>query len=123
VAGLTATWLRDNKPLQDKLADRVKIMAKENHFTLELQNCMAEDSGQYTCRLTGPAGENITCSAHLEVHKRKSLIYALYFAGSMTVVPRQGFDTSPLWRRFISQRPEAPIVMRRSHFISGSATQ
>ena len=68
LTGLSATWLRDNKPLDDKLADRVKITAKENHFTLELQNCMAEDAGQYTCRVTGNKGENVTCSAHLEVH-------------------------------------------------------
>ena len=28
ISGLTATWLKENKPLDDKLADRVKIVAK-----------------------------------------------------------------------------------------------
>ena len=71
IAGLSATWLKDNKPLDDKLADRVKIVAKENHFTLELQNASPADSGQYTVRLSGNDGQNVACSAHLEVHKRK----------------------------------------------------
>ncbi len=50
---------------------RLKLVAKENHFTLELQNCMAEDSGQYSCRVTGGDKGTITCSAHLEVHECK----------------------------------------------------
>jgi len=67
-AGVTATWLRDNKPLDDKLADRVKIQSKDNLFTLELSNCTTADSGQYTCRVTASGGETATCSANLEVH-------------------------------------------------------
>lgn len=69
VKNLTATWLKDNKPLEDKLADRIKILAQENHFTLELQNVMVEDSGHYTCRVSGADGNTITCSAQLEVHE------------------------------------------------------
>ncbi len=71
LSGLTASWLRDNKPLDDKLADRIKVLAKENHFTLELQNCAQADSGQYTCRVTDGKGGTVTSSAHLEVHSRK----------------------------------------------------
>jgi len=67
-AGVTATWLRDNKPLDDKLADRVKISSKGNLFTLVLMSCRPEDSGQYTCRVTASGGETATCSANLEVH-------------------------------------------------------
>eukprot|EP00094_Tigriopus_californicus_P003329 TCALIF_03202-PA protein Name:"Similar to unc-89 Muscle M-line assembly protein unc-89 (Caenorhabditis elegans)" AED:0.27 eAED:0.27 QI:0/0.83/0.76/0.92/0.91/0.88/25/216/2842 len=69
IPGLTATWLKDNKPLDDKIADRVKVMAKENHFTLEVNGSDPEDSGQYTCRVSSPNGDTITCSGHLEVHK------------------------------------------------------
>lgn len=67
--GLTASWLKDNKPLGDSMADKVKIVAKENVFTLELTSVQDSDSGQYTCRLTNAAGEAATCSAQLEVHQ------------------------------------------------------
>jgi len=67
-AGVTATWLKDNKPLDDKLADRVKVTSKDNLFSLELLNCTTADSGQYTCRVTASGGETATCSANLEVH-------------------------------------------------------
>jgi len=66
--GVTATWLRDNKPLDDAMADRVKISSKGNQFTLVLMSCRPEDSGQYTCRVTANGGETATCSANLEVH-------------------------------------------------------
>jgi len=67
-AGVTATWLKDNKPLDDKLADRVKITSKDALFSLELSNCSPADSGNYTCRITAQGGETATCSANLEVH-------------------------------------------------------
>jgi hypothetical protein len=69
--GLSATWLKDNKPLDGSVADRAKIVAKENHFTLELAKTVSGDSGQYTCRVTSPSGEAATCSAQLEVHECK----------------------------------------------------
>ena len=51
-----------------------QIVAKENHFTLEMPACSAEDSGQYTCRVSDAAGTaNVTCSAQLEVHQRESI--------------------------------------------------
>ena len=37
-------------------------------FSLELSNCTAADSGQYTCRVTASGGETATCSANLEIH-------------------------------------------------------
>ena len=69
--GLTATWMKDNKPLDGSVADRAKIVAKENHFTLELTKTSSADSGQYTCRVTNPNNEAATCSAQLEVHQCK----------------------------------------------------
>ena len=74
VKGCTASWLKDNKPLDGKMADRAKVTAKENVFTLELSNAQAGDSGQYTCRVTDGNQVTITCSAHLEVHKCKFTI-------------------------------------------------
>ena len=71
LTGLTATWMKDNKPIGDAMADRVKITAKDNVFTLEVSSVKVEDKGQYTCRVTNAGGEVATCSAQLEVHQRK----------------------------------------------------
>jgi hypothetical protein len=46
---------RDSAPLDDKLADRVKITSKGNLFTLSLTGCQPGDSGQYTCRSIIPS--------------------------------------------------------------------
>ena len=62
---------RDNKPLDDKLADKVKVTSKGNTFTLTVQSCTPAESGQYTCRVTAQGGESATCSANLEVHNCK----------------------------------------------------
>ena len=70
-AGVTATWLKDNKPLDDSLADRVKITSKDALFSLEISSCAPADSGLYTCRVTAQGGETATCSANLEVHNCK----------------------------------------------------
>jgi len=69
--GLSATWLKDNKPIGDEVADRVKIVAKENVFTLSFDKAQAGDKGTYACRVTNANGEATTCSAQLEVHTRK----------------------------------------------------
>jgi hypothetical protein len=83
IPGLTATWLRDNKPLGDAAADRFKVVAKENVFKLEISSCKDEDKGQYTCRVTNAGGEVATCSAQLEVHQRKSLKKLLLESGDV----------------------------------------
>merc|ERR1711973_741592 len=67
--GLTASWLKDNKPISDNMADRAKITAKENVFTLSIEKVAGADSGQYTCRVTNANNETCTCSAQLEVHQ------------------------------------------------------
>ena len=56
------------------MADKAKITAKENVFTLELSGIQDGDSGQYTCRVADGNQVTITCSAQLNVHKRKGLI-------------------------------------------------
>ena len=69
--GCTASWLKDNKPLGGAMADKAKITAKENVFTLEMSGVQKGDSGTYSCRVTDQNQVTITCSANLEVHSRK----------------------------------------------------
>uniref|UniRef100_A0A182T0F4 Ig-like domain-containing protein n=1 Tax=Anopheles maculatus TaxID=74869 RepID=A0A182T0F4_9DIPT len=60
-------WLKDNKPLDDRLADRV--ITKENDdlsYTLEIQHCREQDSGIYTARAINGT-ENASCTAQLIV--------------------------------------------------------
>ena len=59
------------------MADKAKITAKENVFSLELSGVQSGDSGQYSCRVTDGNQVTITCSANLEVHGRKFKIYLL----------------------------------------------
>ena len=77
--GLSATWLKDNKPIGEELAARVKIVAKENVFTLSFDKAQAGDKGTYACRVTNANGEATTCSAQLEVHTRKWSIHFFKF--------------------------------------------
>ncbi|XP_061508158.1 obscurin isoform X8 [Anopheles gambiae] len=60
-------WLKDNKPLDDRLADRV--ITKENDdltYSLEIQHCREQDSGIYTARAINGT-ENASCTAQLIV--------------------------------------------------------
>lgn len=66
-------WLKNNKPLDDSLADRIKKKENGNHtFTLEIQHCLETDSGLYTARAIHGL-ESSTCTAHLQVEKRKQM--------------------------------------------------
>ncbi|XP_054736972.1 obscurin isoform X2 [Anastrepha obliqua] len=61
------TWLKDNKPLEDKLADRViQTEATMNSYRLDIKNCSESDSGTYTAKATSGI-ESTTCSAQLAV--------------------------------------------------------
>lgn len=65
------TWLKDNKPLEDRMADRVrKTEVSDHHHRLEILNCTEVDSGLYTARANN-GSESSTCSAQLVVEKRK----------------------------------------------------
>lgn len=65
------TWMKENKPLEDPLADRLRFTeGANNSYKLEIINCIETDSGIYTARATN-GFENATCSAHLIVEKRK----------------------------------------------------
>ena len=67
--------MKDNKALDDALADRLKITSKDALFSLEISNCCPGDSGQYTCRVTAAGGETATCSANLEVNNSVVVLF------------------------------------------------
>ena len=72
--GISATWMKDNKFIGDLMADRAKIVSKDNVFSLEIDNVNTGDKGNYTCRITNTNGEAAACSAQLEVHQCKHYI-------------------------------------------------
>ncbi|XP_020716206.1 obscurin isoform X3 [Ceratitis capitata] len=60
-------WLKDNNPLDDRLADRViQTEATMNSYRLDIKNCSESDSGTYTAKATSGV-ENTSCSAQLAV--------------------------------------------------------
>ncbi|KZC06585.1 Muscle M-line assembly protein unc-89 [Dufourea novaeangliae] len=61
-------WLKDNKPLEDRLADRVTASATGKTFKLTLQNVLESDSGIYIARAMNSEGQS-TCTAQLVVQK------------------------------------------------------
>ncbi|XP_026836119.1 obscurin isoform X2 [Drosophila erecta] len=61
------TWLKDNKPLEDRLADRItQTAAPMNSYRLDIKNCSDTDAGTYTIRAQS-ASETTTVSAQLAV--------------------------------------------------------
>ncbi|XP_011689401.1 PREDICTED: muscle M-line assembly protein unc-89 isoform X5 [Wasmannia auropunctata] len=61
-------WLKDNKPMEDKLADRVTTTITDNMCKLEIQNVHESDSGIYIARALNANGE-ATCTAQLVVQQ------------------------------------------------------
>lgn len=71
VEGVTnLTWLKDNRPLSDKLADRITITQENNVYRLEIKNVCETDSGTYTARAENDQGVSYS-TAHLIVEKCK----------------------------------------------------
>ncbi|XP_014257942.1 obscurin isoform X8 [Cimex lectularius] len=62
-------WLKDNRPLSDRLADRVTQMSVGNVHRLEILNVIESDAGVYTAHATTKSGQVSTCTANLVVHK------------------------------------------------------
>lgn len=76
------TWLKDNKPLRDKLADRVvRSSSDDGTHKLELQNVTEADSGTYTAWAQTDSGY-ATCTAQLVVGKS---MHDLSFNGIHTI--------------------------------------
>ncbi|CAL7949959.1 unnamed protein product [Xylocopa violacea] len=65
-ASTRVQWLKDNKPLDDRLADRVTASATGKTFRLQLQNVLESDSGIYIARAMNSEGQS-TCTAQLIV--------------------------------------------------------
>ncbi|CAK9822500.1 Unc-89 [Anthophora retusa] len=61
-------WLKDNKPLEDRLADRITASATGKTFKLHIQNVLESDSGIYIARAMNNDGQ-ATCTAQLVVQK------------------------------------------------------
>ncbi|XP_023945008.2 obscurin isoform X6 [Bicyclus anynana] len=79
------TWLKDNKPFNDRLMDRVNMIEKNGTYRLQVMHCREDDSGTYTAIAENVKG-NAHCTAHLDVHeltpeerKRKTALNAPYF--------------------------------------------
>lgn len=60
------TWLRNNKPLDDRFADRIQTVSKGRKHSLQMMNCRLDDSGLYTVVAANEDG-SATCSASLVV--------------------------------------------------------
>lgn len=76
------TWLKDNKPLDDRLADRVQPSEKGNNtYRLDIKHCSETDSGIYVAKATN-GNETSSSSAQLIVQECKVLFWnTLIFPG------------------------------------------
>lgn len=68
----SVTWLKDNKPLDDRLADRITTTESDgNYYQLNVKHCAESDTGLYTARACNSNSDAVTCSAQLIVHESK----------------------------------------------------
>ena len=68
---INVAWLKDNKPLEDPLADRLKFVeGANNSYKMEIIHCRESDSGTYIAKASN-GFENATCTAQLIVEKCK----------------------------------------------------
>lgn len=66
---VNVVWLKDNKPLEDPLADRMTFKeGASNTYTMTLIHCRESDSGIYIAKVTN-GFEHATCTAQLIVEK------------------------------------------------------
>ncbi|XP_034830933.2 obscurin isoform X5 [Maniola hyperantus] len=82
---IQVTWLKDNKPFNDRLMDRVNMMVNDGTYRLQVMHCREDDSGTYTAIAENVKG-NAHCTAQLSVYeltteerKRKNALNAPYF--------------------------------------------
>lgn len=79
------TWLKDNKALEDRLADRVTKSSSSDHaYRLEIIHLSERDSGIYTALAKNSEGSS-TCTAQLLVKESKGntlqlhIFYLIFF--------------------------------------------
>lgn len=68
------TWLRNNRPLDDRFADRIQVISQGKTHKLLMMNCRTDDSGLYTALAVNPEGST-ACSASLVVQEREYLYH------------------------------------------------
>ncbi|XP_031784410.1 obscurin isoform X4 [Nasonia vitripennis] len=61
-------WLKDNKPMDDKLADRVRSSVEGSTYKLQIENVLESDSGIYIAHAANGEG-SATCTAQLVVQE------------------------------------------------------
>ncbi|CAH2049873.1 unnamed protein product, partial [Iphiclides podalirius] len=66
--GVKVTWLKDNKPLTDRLMDRCSITSIDGKYKLLLMHCREDDAGTYTAIAENVKG-NTHCTAQLAVQE------------------------------------------------------
>lgn len=59
-------WLKDNKPLEDKWADRITAVSSDTKHRLEIKGAHENDTGLYTARAEDNRGVS-SCTARLLV--------------------------------------------------------
>lgn len=70
--------MKDNKALNDRLADRVKPQEKGNNvYKLDILHCSETDSGIYTAKATNGT-ESSTCTAQLVVQECKKFFFKFF---------------------------------------------
>ncbi|KAG8233550.1 hypothetical protein J437_LFUL013762, partial [Ladona fulva] len=62
------TWLKDNRPLDDKLADRISTKKIDDRHQLQILNCRETDTGLYTALASNDSVKD-SCTAQLTVEE------------------------------------------------------
>ena len=68
-SALQLTWLHNNRPLDDRFADRIQVLEQGKTRKLVVMNCRPDDGGLYSAMAVNDQGST-TCSASLVVEKR-----------------------------------------------------
>lgn len=74
-------WLKDNKPMDDRLADRMTTTLDGDTYKLEIENVLESDSGIYTAHASNGDGQ-ATCTAQLVVQECNYIYCFIYFFSS-----------------------------------------
>ena len=75
---LQLTWLHNNRPLDDRFADRIQVLEQGKTRKLVVMNCRPDDGGLYSAMAVNDQGAT-TCSASLVVEKRNKIQLFLQF--------------------------------------------
>lgn len=105
-------WLKDNKPLEDRLADRLTASATGKTFRLTLQNVLESDSGIYIARAMNSEGQS-TCTAQLIVQQRESIEFARVESSYIELIIRFSVSLVTPEEKKARAEANAPIFLVR----------